>query len=68
VYTERVASHVGGYDEFTVDITDHSAKILRDPAQKGVVPVAVFVTTRATSKSSHPILMTSLYMEVSTDM
>ena len=41
VYTERVASHVGGYDEFTVDITDHSAKILRDPAQKGVVPVAV---------------------------
>jgi len=36
VHTERVASHVGGYDEFIVDLTDQAGKFSR--AQ---VPIAV---------------------------
>lgn len=43
VYTEEVASHVGGYDEFTVDITGaavRAAAIERYAAQN-VTPVAV---------------------------
>src|SRR5947209_4763033 len=41
VYTEKVGAHVGGYDEFTVDITDAAAKALKYPENKGLVPVAV---------------------------
>ena len=41
VYTERVASHTGGYDEFTVDITEASAKVLKNASNKGLVPLAV---------------------------
>jgi beta-galactosidase len=37
VHTEKVASHVGGYDEFVVDITDQVKKFAKD----GVVSVAV---------------------------
>ena len=38
---DRVAQHVGGYDEWTVDITDAAAKALAHPDAKGRVPVAV---------------------------
>ena len=38
---DKVGSHVGGYDEWTVDITDAVAKALANPAYKGEVPVAV---------------------------
>jgi len=38
---EKVASHVGGYDEWTVDITDAVAKALANPDYKGLVPLAV---------------------------
>src|SRR6185503_20189629 len=35
VHTEKVASHVGGYDEFVVDITEHAKK------QAPLVPIAI---------------------------
>ena len=41
VYTEKVGEHIGGYDEWTVDITDAAAKALKIEAFKGEVPVAV---------------------------
>lgn len=45
VYTTRVGSHVGGYDEWAVDITDAVRRFLADPVcQKrfgGKVPVAI---------------------------
>ena len=37
----RVGAHVGGYDEFTVDITEEAARALKDAENKGLVPVAV---------------------------
>ncbi|MGH9971279.1 MAG: glycoside hydrolase family 2 TIM barrel-domain containing protein [Pyrinomonadaceae bacterium] len=42
VFTSKVGEHVGGYDEFTVDITESAASALRNEANKGLVPVAVF--------------------------
>ena len=41
VYTTKVGSHVGGYDEWAVDITDAAAKAAARPESKGEVPVAV---------------------------
>jgi beta-galactosidase len=41
VYTTKVGAHVGGYDEWTVDITDEAAKATARPDFKGEVPVAV---------------------------
>jgi beta-galactosidase len=41
VHTERVASHVGGYDEFIVDITDPANKLSKSEKDPGLVPVAV---------------------------
>jgi beta-galactosidase len=41
VHTTRVGSHVGGYDEFTVDITDAASQALKKPNNKGLVPIAV---------------------------
>ncbi len=41
VYTEKVGEHVGGYDEWTVDITDAAAKVMKNEAFKGEVPIAV---------------------------
>ena len=41
VYTTKVGAHVGGYDEWTVDITDEAAKAAARPELKGEVPVAV---------------------------
>ena len=41
VYTKRVGAHVGGYDEFTVDITDEANAELKKPDNKGLVPLAV---------------------------
>jgi beta-galactosidase len=38
---EKVGRHVGGYDEFIVDVTDAAQKALRDPANNGQLPVAV---------------------------
>jgi beta-galactosidase len=46
-YTESVGSHVGGYDEFIVDITDAVARYSKraieskDPNDKGLTPIAV---------------------------
>ena len=39
VHTRKVASHVGGYDEWTADVTDALASV--PPAFKGTVPIAV---------------------------
>ncbi|HEY3380687.1 MAG TPA: glycoside hydrolase family 2 TIM barrel-domain containing protein [Vicinamibacterales bacterium] len=39
VHTQKVGSHVGGYDEWRVDLTDWLARIPAD--YKGAVPVAV---------------------------
>ncbi len=41
VYLEKAGAHVGGYDEFTVDITEPAARHLRRPEAKGRAPVAV---------------------------
>lgn len=41
VGTKKTGSHVGGYDEFTVDITDEANKALQKPDAKGLVPLAV---------------------------
>jgi len=41
IYTEKVGEHLGGYDEWTVDITDAAAKAMKNEAFKGEVPVAV---------------------------
>src|SRR5215831_920746 len=41
VYSDRVALHIGGYDEFIVDITDAAARTVNDPANRGQVPIAV---------------------------
>lgn len=41
VYTGKVGEHVGGYDEFTVDITDAAATALKNANNKGLVPIAV---------------------------
>src|SRR6185369_3962836 len=38
---ERVAEHVGGYDEWTVDITEAAARALTNATAKGTVPIAV---------------------------
>src|SRR4029077_3818842 len=40
VYLTQVAEHVGGYDEWTVDITDAAAEAAK--VNKGNVPVAVW--------------------------
>ena len=41
IYTEKVGEHLGGYDEWTVDITDAAAKAMKNEAFKGEVPLAV---------------------------
>src|SRR5262249_13970490 len=45
VHTEKVGTHVGGYDEFIVDITDQANKYSKLPGSPsmtpGTVPVAV---------------------------
>ncbi|HXI83524.1 MAG TPA: alginate lyase family protein [Verrucomicrobiae bacterium] len=38
---EKVGEHVGGYDEWTVDITDAGARIATNSLFKGATPVAV---------------------------
>src|SRR5215831_13109365 len=41
VAMERVAEHVGGYDEWTVDITDSAARCVKRPEAQGKVELAV---------------------------
>jgi beta-galactosidase len=41
VHTEKVASHVGGYDEFVVDITEQVKKVPGTASQLPIVPIAV---------------------------
>ena len=41
VYTEKVGAHMGGYDEWTLDITDAVARAASNPACKGEVPLGV---------------------------
>jgi beta-galactosidase len=38
---DQVAEHVGGYDEWTVDITDAAARATADAKNKGAVPLAI---------------------------
>jgi beta-galactosidase len=42
VYTQKVGEHMGGYDQWEVDITDAAAKSLTRKGANGEVPVAVF--------------------------
>ena len=41
VYTTKVGEHVGGYDEFTIDITDSVPAALKNANNKGLIPIAV---------------------------
>lgn len=41
VYTEEVGSHLGGYDEFSVDITEAADRAARQDRYVDAVPVAV---------------------------
>ena len=41
VHTEKVGSHVGGYDEFVVDITEQSKKFPKTEKDPASVPIAV---------------------------
>jgi beta-galactosidase len=41
VHTEKVASHVGGYDEFVVDITEQAKKFPGTANRFPIVPIAV---------------------------
>jgi beta-galactosidase len=45
IYTTKIAEHVGGYDEFTVDITDAVAAFKKDSAFagrfNGQIPIAI---------------------------
>ena len=41
VHTEKAGAHVGGYDEFFVDITDLANKFAQTSEPKGSVPIAV---------------------------
>lgn len=41
VYMEQVATHIGGYDEFIVDVTDAVAKLPAEYRDKGLLPIAV---------------------------
>jgi beta-galactosidase len=41
VHTRRLNSHVGGYDEYIVDITDEVSKFPKTEKDPGLVPVAV---------------------------
>jgi beta-galactosidase len=43
VYTTKVGEHVGGYDEFTIDITDAVAAFKKTEQFKGKVPIVVRV-------------------------
>jgi beta-galactosidase len=42
IANERVGTHVGGYDEFVVDITDVVARELKNSPVGGDIPLAVF--------------------------
>ncbi|WP_261807897.1 glycoside hydrolase family 2 TIM barrel-domain containing protein [Paenibacillus sp. N3.4] len=41
VYTQQAGEHLGGYDEFTVDITEASAQAQQIDRYEGKVPVAI---------------------------
>lgn len=41
IFSERVATHVGGYDEFVVDITDAVTRGSRSGPSPGEIPLAV---------------------------
>ncbi|HET9711700.1 MAG TPA: glycoside hydrolase family 2 TIM barrel-domain containing protein [Pyrinomonadaceae bacterium] len=41
VHTEKVGSHVGGYDEFVFDITEQAKKFPKTDKDPGLVPIAV---------------------------
>lgn len=41
VYTRPVQPHIGGYDEWTVDITAQAAAVPKEYLDKGVAPIAI---------------------------
>jgi len=41
VHLDQVGEHIGGYDEFAVDITEATARAVNNPDNKGEVPIAV---------------------------
>lgn len=41
IYTTKVGTHTGGYDEWTVDITDAVAAFEHNPVYKGKIPLSI---------------------------
>ncbi len=66
VYTTKVASHVGGYDEFVVDITDAVAAFRKTQVAvsqfKGKIPVAIRTDNSRDLEMIPPICRILIYM------
>ena len=72
VYTTRIASHVGGYDEWKADITEAVEAFRRTPLCRerfgGKIPIAIRCDKAATRSLFLPICPTSTSTADSTDM
>ena len=60
VYTTKVGSHIGGYDEWTVDITDAAKAFLQDKALSGTFNGKIPVSIRCDNSRDNEMIPSSL--------